>query len=199
MKKDIFTMELLTKLFNGASNSEFKLTQDLVAIAIVFAIVLSCCLTVTPARAGDMDKLLKKESKKAAEKMEKEGWSVFGKKKSLKDAMGHHYKALAKGKGTLTTIEGHGIAKDVNLAIRKSQYNAAMHYATMQETRVEGTTNTTISNSSDEDGNSHIEMESNFRSSTDQTVKSLTPSVIFYRTMKDGKTEVRSLFIVKML
>ena len=166
-------------------------------IRIAFVLAFCCCLTVTTARADDMDKMLKKESKKAAEKMEKEGWTVFGKKKSVKDAMDSHYKTLGQGKGALTTIEGHGIAKDVNLAIRKSQYNAAMHYATMQETKVEGTTSTKVTNSSDEAGRSHVEMESNFRSSTDQIVKALTPSVIFYRTMKDGKTEVRALYLVK--
>ena len=169
-------------------------------VRVVLFLMVFSCFAVVEARAGDNDKQYRKESKKAAEQLNKEGWNVFGNAKSVKDAMDAHYKALAEGKGTLTTIEGHGIAKDINVAVRKSQYNATALYASMQESKVEGTTNTKVSNKSGEDGtSSDVEMSAQFQSSTDQTVKSLKPSVVFYRVMGDGKYEVRAFFIVNAL
>ena len=152
---------------------------------------------VTTAGAVEAGKSTQKESKKAANQMNKEGWKIFGKAKSMKEALDAHYKAL--NHQGMMTLEGHAIAKDINLAVRKSQYNAATQYATMQETKVEGTTTTKISNSSGEKVSSNIEMESRFQTSTDQIVKSLTPTVVFYRTLKDGRVEVRSLYVVKCL
>jgi hypothetical protein len=167
---------------------------------VVLLLMVFSCLAVTEARAGDNDKQYRKESKKAAEKLNNEGWNVFGDAKSVKEAMDAHYKALAEGKGTLTTIEGHGVAKDINVAVRKSQYNASALYASMQESKVEGTTSTKVSNKSGEDGtSSDVEVSAQFQSSTDQTVKSLKPSAVFYRVMEDGKYEVRAFFIVKAL
>jgi hypothetical protein len=170
-----------------------------IARMVLFLMAFSC-FVVVEARAGDNDKQYRKESKKAAEQLNKEGWHVFGNAKSVKEAMDAHYKTLAEGEGTLTTIEGHGIAKDINVAVRKSQYNASALYASMQESKVEGTTNTKVSNKSGESStSSDVEVSAQFQSSTDQTVKSLKPSVVFYRMMEDGKYEVKAFFIVKAL
>ena len=167
---------------------------------IVLFLMAFSCFAVVETSAGDHDKQYRKESKKAAEQLNKEGWNVFGNTKNVKEAMDAHYQALAAGKGTLTTIEGHGIAKDINIAVRKSQNNAFAQYASMQESKVEGTANTRISNKSDaDDASSDVEVSAQFQSSTEQTVKSLKPSVVFYRVMEDGKYEVRAFFIVKAL
>ena len=160
---------------------------------------LLCFFVMPKAVADDLDKAVKKESKKAKAQLTKEGWQVFGTNKSIKDAMDYHYKVLYGGEGMQTTIEGHGVAKDINLAIRKSQYNASQQYATMQETKVEGQTTTTVSNQSGSKATSSIQMESTFQTSTEQSVKSLTPTVVFYRKMPDGRVEVRSLYVVKAL
>jgi hypothetical protein len=111
--------------------------------------------------------------------------------------MDAHYRALGEGNGSIISIEGHGIAKDLNLAVRKSQHNAASQYATMQESKVEGTTDTKVESKSDgENASSGIEVDAHFQSTTDQTVKALKPSVIFYRVMDDGKYEVRGFYLV---
>jgi len=163
-------------------------------VLVCFALLLAQSIS-----ADGSEKALKQESKKAAAQMKSEGWSVFGKSLTLREAMDTHYKKLGEGRGSLMSIEGHGIANDINLAIRKSQYNAAIRYASMQETKVEGEVHTNISNSEGDKASSSVKMDASFKSSTEQIVKSLTPSAIFYRTTKDGKTEVRSFYIVKAL
>ena len=169
-------------------------------IFISVLVVISSCLTVTQAMAVYQDKSMQKESKKAATRLEKEGWNVFGNVKSIKEGMDAHYKALFAGKGRLTTIEGHGIANDLNLAVRKSQNNAAAQYASMRESKVEGETETKVSSTSDgETSSGNVELTAHFRSTTDQLVKSMKPSVVFYRTMSDGKYEVRAFYLVSVL
>jgi predicted ribosome quality control (RQC) complex YloA/Tae2 family protein len=164
----------------------------LIALLAVFS-----CFTVTETRADNQDKAIKKESKKAAAQLEKEGWQIFGNVKSIKEGMDAHYRALGEGNGSIISIEGYGIAKDLNLAVRKSQHNAASQYATMQESKVEGTTDTKMESKSDgENASSNIEVDAHFQSTTDQTVKALKPSVIFYRVMSDGKYEVRGFYLV---
>jgi len=163
-------------------------------------VAIFSCLTVTEAMAIYQNKSMQKESKKAATRLEKEGWNVFGNVKSIKEGMDAHYKALFEGKGSLTTIEGHGIAKDLNTAVRKSQNNAAAQYAAMRESKVEGETETKVkSTSNGETSSSNVELTAHFRSTTDQLVKSMKPSVVFYRTMSDGKYEVRAFFLVSVL
>ena len=158
---------------------------------IFILVALFSCFMVTEAMAEYQDKSMQKESKKAATRLEKEGWKVFGNVKSIKEGMDAHYKALFEGKGRLTTIEAHGIAKDIN---------AAAQYAAMRESKVEGETETKVSSTSDgETSSGNVELTTHFRSSTDQLVKSMKPSVVFYRTMSDGKYEVRAFYLVSVL
>jgi hypothetical protein len=167
-------------------------------ISILVLTTVLFCLTATGASA--QDKVSQKQSKKAAAQFVKDGWQVFGNVSSVKDGMDAHYKALSEGKGMLMTIEGHGIAKDLNMAVRKSQYNAASQYAAMQESKVEGVTEMTTNSKSDgEEASSNVEISSHFQSTTEQTVKSLKPSVVFFREMSDGRYEVRAFYIAKTL
>ena len=169
-------------------------------IFVVVLMALFYSFTVTEAMAEYQDKSMKKESKKAATRLEKDGWKVFGNVKSIREGMDAHYKALSEGKGHLTTIEAYGIAKDINLAVRKSQNNAAAQYAAMRESKVEGETETKMSSTSDgEMSSGNVELTTHFRSTTDQLVKSMKPSVVFYRTMSDGKYEVRAFYLVNVL
>jgi hypothetical protein len=148
------------------------------------------------ARTGDP---LEKESKKAAKMMKADGWQVYGSGKSIKEALDVHYKALGQGNGNLTPLEVHAKANDINLAIRKLHNNAARQYASMVETKVEGSTHTQINQSSADEASNEIKMSANYVSSTAQTVKSLEPSVIFYRTMSNGWVEVRAFYLVDTL
>ena len=147
------------------------------------------------ARTGDP---LEKESKKAAKMMKAEGWQVFG-NKSIKEALDVHYKKLGEGNGNLTPLEVYAKANDINRAIRKSHDNAARQYASMIETKVEGSTHTQINQSSADEASNEIKMSANYVSSTAQTVKSLKPTVIFYRTMSNGWVEVRAFYLVNTL
>ncbi|MBR1547067.1 MAG: hypothetical protein IJ633_09825 [Prevotella sp.] len=134
-----------------------------------------------------------------AKQLKDEGWKVFGSGKTIKEALDTHYNMLSESHDRLMTIEGHAKAKNVNLAVRKAQYQAAQQYASMRETKVEGTTETHLSNSQDGNASSSIDFRTNYKSSTEQTVKSLSPTVVFYRTLRDEKVEVWSLFLVDIL
>ena len=169
-------------------------------ITTIVLMAVFSCFTATEAKADYQDKSVQKESKKTAARLEKEGWKVFGNVKSIREGMAAHYKALYDGIGEQTSIEGHGTAKELNMAVRKSQNNAAAQYAAMQESKVEGETDTQVSSlSDDETSTSQVELTSHFRSSTDQLVKSMKPSVVIYRMTNDGNYEVRSFFVVNVI
>ena len=160
---------------------------DKVIIVVVcfFSMIFISTLSAN-ARTGDP---LEKESKKAAKTMKAEGWQVYGSGKSIKEALDVHYKALGQGNGNLTPLEVHAKANDINLAIRKLHYNAARQYASMVETKVEGSTH----------ASNEMKFSADYQSSIAQTVKSLKPTVIFYRTISNGWVEVRAFYLVDTL
>ena len=46
-------------------------------ISLIALLTVFSCFTVTETRADNQDKAIKKESKKAAAQLEKEGWQIF--------------------------------------------------------------------------------------------------------------------------
>jgi len=148
---------------------------------------------------GRTDEPFKKESKKTAKDLKNQGWKVFGGNKSIKEAMDEHYKALGASNGRLTPIETRAKAKDINLAIRKTQNYAAQRYAAMCETQVEGTTETKINNKNDGEASSQVDFSASFKSSMTQKVKSLKPTVVFFRTLENDWVEVRAFYLVDII
>lgn len=166
---------------------------------ITFLLIVLTCLNISNAGAEESNKSVQKECKKMAKQLSKEGWSVFGKALSIEKVLYNYYTELERGNGSLMSIEGIAKAPNINLAIRKSQNRAAMQYASMKETKVEGTTRTQISSISDEEASSKVVFDAAYQSSTEQVVQSMIPNIVFYRTLDDGTVEVRSLFLVKTL
>lgn len=144
-------------------------------------------------------KSLQKEGKRVSKQLKDEGWKVFGTGKTIKEALDAHYALLFQSKGTLMTIEGHGKAKNINQAVRKSQNQAMHQYASMRESKVEGVTEVQMQNTQGGEVTSTMDFNTHFKSSTEQTVKSFTPTVVFYRTSSEGWVEVRSFFLVDIL
>lgn len=142
---------------------------------------------------------LQKESKKVAKMLKDEGWKVFGDGKTIKEALDAHYQALGESNGRLTPIEGRAKAKNVNLALKKSQNYAAQQYASMRETKVDGTVQTDISTTSGSEEATQANFNANYLSSTQQVVRALSPTAVFYRTLSDGWVEVRAFFLVDIL
>jgi hypothetical protein len=170
--------------------------DKVIIVVVCFFSMISISTLSANARTGDP---LEKESKKAAKTMKAEGWQVYGSGKSIKEALDVHYKALGQGNGNLTPLEVHAKANDINLAIRKLHYNAARQYASMVETKVEGSTHTQINQSSDDEASNEMKFSADYQSSIAQTVKSLKPTVIFYRTISNGWVEVRAFYLVDTL
>lgn len=145
------------------------------------------------------DGSLQKEGKRVSKQLKNEGWKVFGTGKTIKEALDTHYALLFQNKGTLMTIEGHGKAKNINQAVRKSQNQAMQQYASMHETKVEGVSEVQMRNTQGDESQSNIDFNTHFKSSTEHTVKSFSPTVVFYRTTSEGWVEVRSFFLVDIL
>ena len=167
-------------------------------IVVVLFSVTVAWLSLSTALAGDLDKATRKECRKTVDRLVKEGWSVFGRQCTVEEAMTAHYLALGESNHEAQWIEGSGKDRDVNRAVRKSQKDAAVMHASSKGREVKGRMEAKLAGSTSADGTTEsTELSASFQSKTDQVVKSLTPSVILYRTLDDGMVEVRSLFIVK--
>lgn len=154
------------------------------------------CLTETVAMSPEPHQ---KESKKSAKLLIEGGWQVFGGSNDIKETINEHYSKLSKSKGKLMPLEGHAVASHINVAVARAKSDAARQYASMFETRVEGSSSTHIVNVEGDDNSSHITMDSHTRTNTEQNVKSLVPSAVFYRTLRNGKIEVIALYLVNKI
>lgn len=161
-----------------------------------FVFIALIGLSVQVTRAAEP---FQKESKKVAKILKDEGWKVFGDGKTIKEALDAHYQALGESNGNLMPIEGRAKAKNVNLALKKSQNYATQQYASMRETKVDGTVGMDINTTSGDEGATQTTLNVNYLSSTQQVVKALSPSAVFYRTLNDGWIEVRAFFLVDTL
>ena len=165
----------------------------------VAAALLCLCLSAGPCSPQALAQPgghLQKESKKQAKAMKTEGWQVFGSGKSVREALDDHYAALQQGSGRLTPIEGHAKARELNVAVKKSQNHAAQQYAAMMETSVEGSTQTETTSATGDAAGSTTKLSSNFLSSTQQKVKALKPTAVFYRNLANGWVEVKALYLI---
>lgn len=162
-------------------------------MAIVIA--FTSAFIVTEVRGGTSEPY-QKESRKSAKILKEGGWQVFGKEKTLKEVLDEHYKALNESNGKLMPLEGHGVASHINVAVVRSKTDAARQYASMFNTTVEGSTSTTINNVEGDDASSMVNMDSHILTNTEHKVKSLVPSAVFYRTLRNGKVEVITLYLV---
>lgn len=169
--------------------------KRLIVNGLMFLVVLLLTMQTAEVNART-DHPFKKESKQTAKKLREEGWKVFGGNRSIREALDAHYNALAESNGQLTPIIGYAKAKNINVAIKKSQSYAAQQYASMRETKVEGVTETNIKNSSGDEASSNVDFNANFKSSTSQTIKSFNPNVVFFREMDNGWIEVRAFYLV---
>ena len=152
-------------------------------------------LSLTEAK-GYTPEPYQKESKKSAKRLKEGGWQVFGKDKTIDEVLDEHYRTLSESKGRLMPLEGHGVANRVNVAVMKSKTDAARQYASMFETTVEGTTSTQIRNVEGDSTSSTVNLDSHILTNTEQKVKSLVPSAVFYRTLQNGKVEAFTLYLV---
>jgi len=180
-----------------------RLTDNVSVVLILFSLLLG--FGVSDANAQDLDKVTKKECKKVASKLEKEGWQVYGRKCSVEESLKEHFFLVSAGGDSITVIESHSKGKNINQALRKSQHKASRQYAAMKVTQVDGSIETKMSmtqgGSSNGDGaedeeTENVSMSSHFKSETHKKVNLLSPSAVFWRTL-DDHVEVLSFYVVK--
>ena len=168
--------------------------------ALTLCLLMLGTLTLQ-ATTGDGDKLsksLQKECKKAVKQLKREGWTVNGVSQSVEQAMEAHFLRLEAAGASSMVIEGNGKGKSVNIAVKRAMSNASSQLATMRESTVEGKTEVKVANeaSSASETSTHTSLDASYVSSTSQTLKKFTPTVVFYRKTGDDSYEARALYVV---
>jgi len=159
-------------------------------------VALVTCLLAVPLHAQELDKSTRKEVKSTSKALGKAGWQVFGTTKSIEDALTRHYQVLLQHAGN-QPLESSGRSKNLNVAVRRCETDAKARYASMMGSQVEAHTETTIQNTTGSDTQSSSDFSAHSHTSTRQTIKGLTPTVVFYRTLSDGSYEARALYVVE--
>lgn len=155
--------------------------------------LLLCAFCIAPCMAySPQDDYIPsaKECKKICQKLEKEGWSVYGSPEKLEVAMTHLYERQ-KAEKSICFI-GSSEAKSINTALRKATNNATIQYASMKGSEVDSHTILELKNStkSDEIVSSET-LSSSSASSVKQNIKALKPIVKLKRQLDNNIIEVR--------
>ena len=142
-------------------------------------------------------KMLQKECKRICKQLKSDGWKVYGKLQTLDDALKEHFRLLEEGGDSLLSITGHGSAKSANLAALKAANHATMQYASMKGSEIKGIVNTQIQTAQVSDEvKSQTMFDATHRTTTQQTVKAMSPNLTVYRTLEDGTIEMQAFFLV---
>ena len=164
-----------------------------------FFLLLTVCFLSSPtAFAGDppMSKPAKRNYQKTLRQLTQEGWAVWGKGQGLDKALKAHYLKLDNMGIEATTFESRGKAASANAAYRKAMHNASVQMAQLKGSHVEGGADIHITNTANGDeASSQTGIDASYRSTTQQNVNTLTPSVSLCRE-HDGDTEILLLFII---
>lgn len=149
----------------------------------------SCCL----AKTGELSKNSQKNYKKVCKQFNKEGWKVFDKALSLDDALMQYFIQLENSADSVIYLVTTGQARNVNLAYSQAKHHASVEQASKIGIYVKGSTNFQMFISS--------ESKSFLRNTTfthvEQTIRSLSPALSLYRTLKDGTTEINLYYLIK--
>ena len=149
-----------------------------------------CCI----AQTGNLSKNGLKNYKKTCKQLKKEGWKVYDKALSLDDAMMKYYLQLEAGADSVVEFVVEGQAKNANKAYLQAKHRATFGQAAKKSLYVKG--KTSVKESSDKSGEMTKIHHSNV-AETEQSIKSLSPALSLYRTLKDGTTEINLYYITK--
>ena len=167
--------------------------RRLVAILIALFLMGGGCLADTL-----KSKVLQKEYKKVCKELKSNGWKVYGKQRTLDEALKEHFQVLEEGGDSLLPITGHGKGKSVNIAVRKATTHAAVQYASMKGSTVESIFGSEIATTQvGDDVETKTVFDAASRTTVNQNIKALTPNLTVYRTLEDGTVEMQSFFLVK--
>jgi hypothetical protein len=161
----------------------------------LFVLGISGTDAVTP-DGHQLGSPLQKECKKAVKQLKKEGWIVSGASQSLETVMTAHYAAVEEVGAAALVIEGHGVAKSLNVAVRKAMSDATRQYASMRESDVESSTTISVTNEVSDEVSTQTKTDASYMSMSKQKVKAFTPTVTLYRERPDGSFEAKALYVV---
>lgn len=150
-----------------------------------------CCI----AQTGNLSKSSMKNYKKTCKLLKKEGWKVYDKVSSIEDAMMKYYLQLEAGADTVVEFVVTGQAKNANKAYLQAKHRATLGQAAKKSLYVKGSSGVKVS--VDKSGESNTKMHHSNMAETEQTIKSISPTLSLYRTLKDGTTEINLYYITK--
>ncbi|MBR1733148.1 MAG: hypothetical protein IJ729_05350 [Alloprevotella sp.] len=143
------------------------------------------------------DKALQKECQRFTKQLTQEGWTVWGSTASLKAAANAYFQQLEQAAGEASPLEARAEEASANAAVRRAMNNAVVQYALLQESHIEGTTQTRIvTEGGGEDATSSNTFDASYRSSTAQRVKALKPALSLVRKLPNGRCEALLLYII---
>ena len=136
------------------------------------------------------DKALKKEYKTTLKQLKKETWKVYASSTPLESALMQYFKKREAAPMEHIII-GHGTGRNNNIALPKARTNAQRELATMLETQIDHVGEVEI-----KDGKIAVNSTTSARS--EQILKDISPALTLVRKTKDGDSEARVYYIIKL-
>ena len=162
-------------------------------IAVVLGIMMCSFMQ---AQSSLTDKNLQKECKNTQKLLKKGGWKVYASNQSLESAVEGYYVDMETAGKSASMVFGHSRAGNENMAASMADAYAKAMAAGMIATDVSAATSQTIANlNNGKDAKSSIEFTSVTRTSVNQLIKGMSPSMRVYRNIKDdnGKDVVEMM------
>ena len=162
-------------------------------IAVVLGIMMCSFMQ---AQSSLTDKNLQKECKNTQKLLKKGGWKVYASTQSLESAVEGYYVDMETAGKSASMVFGHSRAGNENMAASMADAYAKAMAAGMIATDVSAATSQTIANlNNGKDAKSSIEFTSVTRTSVNQLIKGMSPSMRVYRNIKDdnGKDVVEMM------
>lgn len=145
---------------------------------------------------GKTEKQYRKECKKEAKRLEKEGWKAVGTAQPIEELLVPYYMAVDSGASHIVELQ---TGPNINLVMRKAQTAAQARYAADIETSVKAQTETEMVNVISGDS---VRSEERFRATsqakTQQLLRKFAPRFTLTRETEDGKVEVMQFYTYQL-
>ena len=166
-------------------------------LLLLVVLVLSLGSNTSLAANQICDGAMKKECKRVVKKLTKEGWQVFGSKETLAATLERHYQSMADSMGTMMTIIGRGTGANREAAKRHAEIDASKQYASMISTTVSAVTSIDLDNTTvNGHATTHQQTHLGTRTSTQQLVSGLKPTVCLSRSAGNEEVEVMVYYLI---
>lgn len=143
------------------------------------------------------NKALRKEYQQSLKRFMDEGWTAWEQTRSLEDVVRRYYFLRGKAGPFADLLETCAIGRTSNEAMRHATHKAATQYVRLQNSRIEGTSQSITKNEVTADTvASTLSFDSSFRLQSAESVSLPRPALALSRPTPEGKIEVLLLYII---